>query len=100
MTGSLPRNQVDHKNVIPDDDRWDNLREATEAQNRRNVHAYRNNTTGFKGVSYMKKLGKFRATITFNWKQMHIGVFDSAEEAHQAYSAKAYELFGEFARTV
>ena len=96
MTGRWPADQVDHRNVTPDDDRWDNLRECCEAENRRNTRAYRNNTSGFKGVSSFGS--KWRSQIVFNYKIIHLGLFETPELAHAAYAAKAKELFGEFAR--
>jgi HNH endonuclease len=53
MTNRWPL-EVDHKNTIKNDNRWDNLREATRSQNKFNVPALSNNTCGFKGVFYQK----------------------------------------------
>lgn len=55
-----------------------------------------NNKTGYKGVSIDKSSGRFRAAIKVNQKQIHIGTFDTAEEAHEAYKKKAKELFGKY----
>ena len=42
------------------------------------------------GVSAHKKTGKWKAYINLNWRQIHLGIFDTAEEAHAAYlTAKA-----------
>lgn len=46
-------------------------------------------TSGYRGVSWNKAAKKFSAQITFKRKKYHLGLFDSAEEAHDAYlSAK------------
>jgi hypothetical protein len=49
--------------------------------------------TGYNGVTKSGK--KFRAIITKDQKHIHIGVFDTAEEAALAYNKKSLELFGE-----
>jgi hypothetical protein len=50
-------------------------------------------------VSWEKRVEKWRATITFNRKQIHLGAFDDESEAARAYDRKALELFGAFAKT-
>ena len=55
-----------------------------------------NNTTGYKGVSYHKKAGKFRAYIVVNGKQIHLGLFDTAEQAAQKYAEAAQLFYGAF----
>lgn len=94
MTGKWPRRLIDHINCIPDDNRWDNLREATYSQNGGN----RRSQNQFKGVCWDKWAGKFKASITVNNKWMHLGNFDRAEDAHAAYIAAARKHFGSFAR--
>lgn len=44
----------------------------------------KNNTTGYKGVYYDKKLKKYRASLTLNYKKIHLGSYATAEEAYQA----------------
>jgi hypothetical protein len=56
-------------------------------------------TTGYKGVSFIERLGKYRAYIRSEGKQIHLGTFSSAEEAAQVYDTAAKSIFGEFART-
>lgn len=75
-----------------------NLRHATRGQNRMNTEKSCNNTTGFKGVSFYKQANKFRARITLDKKQIFLGYFETAQEAHQAYIKAAIELHGEFAK--
>jgi 5-methylcytosine-specific restriction endonuclease McrA len=48
------------------------------------------NSTGFRGVK--AKGNRFRAFIQHNGKQIHIGMFKTAVEAHKAYEQKALEL--------
>jgi hypothetical protein len=97
MLGRWPVDQVDHINLIRDDNRWRNLREATRAENRRNIRTLRNNTSGFKGVSKQTH-GGWQARITIDGHLKHLGTFVSPEEAHTAYYRAATKHFGKFAR--
>jgi hypothetical protein len=55
------------------------------------------NTSGFKGVSWYARTGKWNAQVCHQRKYYNLGYFDTPEEAHEAYKVKALELFGEFA---
>ena len=76
-----------------------NLRLATRAENQRNRGKNRNNTTGFKGVSFRKETRKFQAHIRLNGRRVYLGLFPTPEAAHAAYCAAAMKLHGAFART-
>jgi HNH endonuclease/AP2 domain len=97
-TGRLPKKLVDHRDVDPTNDRWENLRHATNAQNCRNTRRYSNNTTGFKGVSFHKRDRKFQANIRKDGRLRFLGSFATGELAHEAYKKAAKKLFGAFAR--
>jgi uncharacterized membrane protein YiaA len=56
-----------------------------------------NNTSGYRGVTYHKKLDKWQATIVLNKKHYYLGIFCNIKEAALAYNKKAKELFGKFA---
>lgn len=75
-----------------------NLRIATSSQNNFNAKRPLKNTTGYKGVTRTRNGEKWRARIKANGKEIHIGTFDTPEEAYAAYCEKARELHGEFAR--
>lgn len=98
MKGEWANSRIDHINGDQADDRFENLRTATHSENLANARRPRHNVSGFKGVSWHKSAGRWRATIKKDRKPMHLGYFDTASEAHAAYMAKANELFGEFAR--
>jgi hypothetical protein len=73
-----------------------NLRICTHAQNKANLHLYRNNTSGFRGVTFDKNRNKWFAKIRKNDKWIFIGRFDKKIDAAIAYQKKAKEFFGDF----
>lgn len=90
---------VDHIDGDGLNNRRSNLREATGAQNSRNSRLRRNNVSGFKGVSWIKRPGKWSAQIMVDGKQSHLGFFSDPKEAHAAYVRASEALHGEFGRT-
>lgn len=98
MTGEWPVSLVDHKDLDGLNNCWLNLREATHSTNKANRFAPANNKTGFKGVSFSKMQGGYKASICRQYKQIHLGFFDTAELAAAAYEKAARELYGDFAR--
>lgn len=86
VTGQWPAHEVDHINGNRSDNRWENLRLVTgnvNSQNRR--EAQKNSSTGLLGVRPFR--GRFRSVIALNHKRKHLGTFETAIEAHQAYVA-------------
>lgn len=75
-----------------------NLRLATQAQNNANSKLKSTNTSGYKGIVFLKDENRWRAHISVNGKRIVIGRYKTAEEAHEAYCKAAQEHFGEFAR--
>lgn len=98
MTGKWPPGGVDHANTDKGDNRYANLRLATGSQNKANTGRQKNNVSGFKGVTWFARTEKWKAGIKRQHKTIHLGYFDSAEEAHAAYCSAALRLYGEFAR--
>tara|TARA_R110000824_G_scaffold217121_2_gene403649 strand:+ start:61 stop:615 length:555 start_codon:yes stop_codon:yes gene_type:complete len=88
---------TDHINGDPLDNRKENLRICTGAENQRNKGPQKNNTSGFKGVYWHKGSKKWSAQVAYNKKNIYIGCFKDKEEAARAHDAKAKELHGEFA---
>lgn len=87
----------DHKNGNRADNRRENLRIATDAQNCQNRKLGTNNTSGFKGVYLHKASGKWHAKIRANGKDRSLGYYHNAEEAHNAYQRASELLHREFA---
>lgn len=98
MNEKNPHIKIDHINGIKIDNRRINLRLCDSKYNSYNSKAGKNNLSGFKGVSWSKNAKKWRATIKFNYKQIHLGYFDNKEAAARRYDIEAELLFGEFAR--
>lgn len=97
IMGVGPRQIVDHINHDSLDNRRSNLRLATNQQNSFNSRLSKRNTSGYKGVAWKARDQKWRARIRNGIKEIHIGTFDTAEEAAHAYDRAARELHGEFA---
>jgi len=91
--------EVDH--VEPEmrlDNRRQNLRNCTHAQNMKNRKKSSRNTSGYTGVYWNKGAKKWQAYIRADGKTLYLGLFENAEEAARVRDAKARELRGEFAR--
>jgi Demerecviridae HNH endonuclease len=96
VTGDFPAFDLDHKNTIKHDNRFENLRPATDSLNGANRERQCNNKSGFKGVH--PRAGRWCAQITYAKKYYFLGIFDDPAVAHAAYVEAAQKLFGEFAR--
>ena len=91
---SADRPHVDHSNGNPADCRSENLRPCDRRENLRNQKRRVSNTSGFKGVGMHQQTGKFRARVN----GVHLGLFESAEEASRAAEKFRERMHGEFAR--
>ena len=100
MTGEWPKDQVDHVNMNTQDNRYCNLRGATQSENLGNRRVRPDSSTGVKGVFPHHKSGRFRAKISYDNIQYHIGYYDTVEKATEAYRIAAEAIFGKFARVV
>lgn len=90
ITGELPRAEIDHINGIKSDNRFCNLRQVSKAMNSQNLRSARkDNKCGMLGVNWHNAAKAWVAQISISGKKKHLGIFLTAEEAHQAYlSAK------------
>lgn len=87
-TGEWPKSSVDHINGDTTDNRPENLRVLSHAENMQNIRkAHRDNQTGLLGVSKCGRSKKWVAVISIAGARKRLGRFNSPQEAHQAYVA-------------
>ena len=96
MTGEDPPAFIDHINHDRHDNRWENLRLATPAQNSQNSRGHGKYK---KGVAKSTCGITFEAKITVDGKKVFLGCFNTEDEAHQAYCDAANRIHGLFACT-
>lgn len=91
--GDIPAgSEIDHINGDRQDNRIENLRLATRAENRQNAGRQSNNSSGLTGVYKPKGYGKWIAKIKKGGKTKHIGVYETKEEAAAAYAKAKAEV--------
>lgn len=93
MTGNWPTKGIDHIDGNRSNNKFTNLREATCKENCENRGLSKTNKSGFRGVNFHPTSKKWLARVGHNYKQVYIGLFDTAEEANIAAIAKRAELF-------
>ena len=98
VKGVWASGEIDHRDLNRGNNKWSNLRAATTTQNRCNKPMYRNNKSGFKGVSWHKQHRKWYATLQIERRALFLGLFPTAEEAYAAYVKAAKKYHKSFAR--
>jgi len=88
---------TDHINGDKLDNQKHNLRACSNAQNMRNIPPKRQNSSGFKGVTWQKDCSRWKAQIKVDYKNIHIGIFKDKIDAARAYNNAAKIYFGEYA---
>jgi len=93
--GKLPFNYIDHIDGVKDNNKIDNLRDVTKAQNSLN-------RTKAKGVHWHKRVKKYCAQIQIKAKKTHIGYFDDEIDARKAYleAKKKYHVIPNHHETI
>jgi hypothetical protein len=98
VKGKWPREEVNHINGKTDDNRWCNLREATNAERARNCRHHVTSPSPFKGVFWSKAARKWQAQITVDQKRRYLGCFSDPKKARAAYRKAAIKHYDAFAR--
>ncbi len=93
--GYFPK-EVDHINGVKTDNRACNLREATRQQNMYNRGKYLSNSSGFKGVYFDRKCGRYNAQASLNGRTVFIGSSETPELASELYNTFAAQHHSEF----
>lgn len=97
LTGCSDSLEIDHINGNPRDNRLINLRVVTRTQNMRNTRINKNNTSGVKGVSWYTSRNKWCAAIEIGRRKIHLGLFESIDDAIKAREDAAIKYQGEYA---
>ena len=84
MTGQMPR-EIDHVDRNRLNNRWSNLREVAPGENQKNRGTPKNNTSGFMGVSFVRRDGTWRCAFQCDKRRYSLNGFTSAELASKAY---------------
>ena len=92
--GVFPVEHIDHVNGDRSDNRISNLREASQSENFQNLKSAKiTNKCGMLGAHKHKQVdNKWQARIRLNYKTYYLGLFDSAEQAHEAYLKAKREI--------
>ena len=85
---------IDHIDRNKLNNKIENLRKADVYLNNQNQGDRKNNTSGYKGVSWSKQRQQWRATITVKNKHKHIGFFICKEKAYEAYLGARVKYYG------
>lgn len=91
--------QVDHIDGDRLNNHPGNLRLASNADNQANQKLRRENSSGYKGVTYKAARGKWVAQITVGKSYKYLGIYETAEEAASAYDRAAAVYFSDYAKT-
>lgn len=84
MRGHFPQQILDHINGDTSDNRINNLREVSIAQNAQNAALVARNKSGVTGVRWLGRDCRWRASITANCERIHLGEFQQFDEAVKA----------------
>ncbi len=90
------KNCVDHVDCNRLNNTISNLRWVSHQENNFNSSMSSNNTSGIKGIYFVKETNKQRALIGFNNKLIHLGSFKNIDDAKNARQKMAKQLFGEY----
>lgn len=81
MTGNFPEDQIDHDDGNGTNNVFSNLSPITGPENQKNMRLKENNTSGFNGVTWCKRTGKWQAYVTVNREYKFLGRFLNINDA-------------------
>lgn len=88
---------VDHINGNTLDNRQNNLRVCSPAENNKNrTKPHPKSTSGYRGVCWVKSKNKYKAYISLNNKHKHLGYYNNPEDAARAFNKAAIVVYGDF----
>lgn len=91
--GEWPKDQIDHINGDPSDNRISNLRAVTGIENQQNkINLSTKNKSSLMGVSWHKKAKKWQAHVCIYKQRKYLGLFEDINEAHSAYLREKEKL--------
>ncbi len=89
--------EIDHIDGNRLNNQRSNLRFATSNQNKMNRGPRKDNTSGYKGVSWHKQRSKWTVRIKANGKYLSLGLYDNKIDAAKVYNKSAIKYFGDYA---
>jgi len=84
MTGIFPPEQIDHRNGMPSDNRWSNLRAVSNSINQKNTSRRIDNSSGVTGVNWEKFENKWKSQIQVDGTKIYLGKFEKFSDAADA----------------
>jgi hypothetical protein len=99
MTGEWPKGDIDHIDTDKSNCRWSNLREANKSLNNANAPLRKDNTSGFKGVTWAKNVNKWAVQLVAKGKKYPVKYFENIEDAKKFNEDQRRAAFGEYSRT-
>lgn len=99
VRGEWPPRLLDHEDCDKQNNKFSNLRLASFADSSRNQRRPRSNKSGVKGVCWNSESKKWQAGIKVDRRSVHLGLFESIDDAAAAYAAAAKIYHGRFGNT-
>jgi len=97
MRGRWPKNDIHHKDDNRSNNKWDNIEHLDRASHLKTRYLRKDNSSKVQGVSWNKNERKWRAYITVNKKQIHLGYYNNFNSAVKArYRAEITYNFDRF----
>lgn len=88
---------VDHKDLDKKNNKWDNLREADQSQNRCNAPTGKSSKSGVKGL-FLTRSGKWQGKVTLQGQHYWTARFQLEEDAKEALEKLRSVVHGDFAK--